>query len=125
MLSLALTSSWQPLCRLPGLPSRPGHLSPNHPPSHPSLCQASVSSGHFTTWEEEPLAGGGVTSCLPPASLPAPTSQLLGRVLAAPSSMRGAVSWEPLSAVNTDQTWHQKAAPSGGRAPQACGPHWS
>ena len=79
----------------------------------------------FTTCEEEP-SGRWCCNLLPtPASLPAPASQQPGWVLAAPSSMLGAVSWGPLSAVHTDQTWSRKAAPSGGRAPQACGPHCS
>ena len=116
----ALTSSRQPLCRLPGPPSRPGHLPPKHPPSH-----AACAKPLFPVGVSHP-SGWWCCNLLPtPASLPAPASQQLGWVLAAPSSVLGAVSWGPLSAVHTDQTWHRKAAPSGDRAPQACGPHCS
>lgn len=71
---LAVTPSQPRLCLLQGCP--PGPVQP--PP--PRLCQASVCSGCFTTWEVEP-AGWWLVEPPPPlptVSLPAPLAAGLG-----------------------------------------------
>ena len=78
-LPLALTSSQQPLCWLPGLPSRPGHLPPKHAPCHPACAKPLFPVGVSQPVRRSPMANGVVTSSPPqPPSLPLPLSSRAG-----------------------------------------------